>query len=285
MFKRFKAEIFLTIPTSLVAFVLVCTSLISQQWVTGMATVDGQEEIDIQYNYGLFKGEKTRTYYDRNTNPLSIVCDTNQLVCMMSCGEDGSWRASDIQSLFLDKPCDNSVASDLFYCHNVPENCTKALGQNDTDLASKMMRYNTYVPTVFFLVLALKFTVVSIIFSSFNTCHTPISMMFGVQGLMAWNAIAATSYFLSLTIFAGEYQQRLTEVAPISDLLRPPSIQWSSEGQSSLGYSYWLVLICFFLHVFNVGNVYFYITHKHKTKRTNVEVGHDDNTRGNAILY
>ncbi len=62
-FKGFKAEVFISIPLTAMAFIMVCTSLISSQWVSGEiknsnATDDQQNSIS--YNYGLFSGSKTR---------------------------------------------------------------------------------------------------------------------------------------------------------------------------------------------------------------------------------
>jgi hypothetical protein len=49
------------------------------------------------------------------------------------------------------------------------------------------------------------------------------------------------SYFLALVIWASEFNQRLSEAAPISDLVRPPGpdLGWTLAGDQSLGYSYW----------------------------------------------
>lgn len=61
MKRSFKTEVFLTIPLTILAFVLTCASLITQHWVNGRAIIEGNPEFEITYNYGLFKGEKIRT--------------------------------------------------------------------------------------------------------------------------------------------------------------------------------------------------------------------------------
>lgn len=52
------------------------------------------------------------------------------------------------------------------------------------------MTYGPYVSTIFFVILGLFFTIISAIFSFFNVAHTPIELIFGSHGLVAWNAIA-----------------------------------------------------------------------------------------------
>lgn len=49
------------------------------------------------------------------------------------------------------------------------------------------------------------------------------------------------SYFLVLAIWGGEFNQVLSNRAPISDLARPKdqNLQWQLDGEEKLGYSYW----------------------------------------------
>ena len=112
--------------------------------------------------------------------------------CMLSCGKSNSDRKDDISNLLSKKPCDNTLASDNYFCGNkdVVGNCTET-NISEYDPGSYLMRYGTYVSTIFFLSLGLLFTVISQIFSVFNVCHTPIDLIYGTHGLMAWNAIAS----------------------------------------------------------------------------------------------
>ena len=95
-------------------------------------------------------------------------------------------------------------------------------------------------------------------------------------------------YFLALCIFGGEFDQRLKVSAPISDLARPKNNLFLWEPQSeSLGYSYWLVFINFFLHAINAGIVGFYIYKRYKPRQKNREIGVDSNdkARGTAMIF
>jgi hypothetical protein len=69
--KGFKAEVFFTIPITFLIFGLVCTSLITQEWVSGRALIVNEDDFQIKYNFGLFKGEKVRTRSGTNAFPLA----------------------------------------------------------------------------------------------------------------------------------------------------------------------------------------------------------------------
>lgn len=64
--QHFKPELFFTLPVCALVLCLICASLITDEWVTGVCeseeTGTGSnytgESSNIDYNYGLFKGEK-----------------------------------------------------------------------------------------------------------------------------------------------------------------------------------------------------------------------------------
>ena len=166
---------------------------------------------------------------------LLVVCSDGY--CLLSCGDSKDDRSEDLQNLLSQKPCDNKASSDLQFCEkNV--NCTKTPDVN-FQAENGLMRYGTYVSSILFLVLGCIFTVISGIFSFVNVCHTPIELIYGAHGLILWNAIASLSYFLVICIFGGEFGQRLSNGAPISDLARPKAQEylWQSDSEK-LGYSY-----------------------------------------------
>lgn len=294
----FKTEVFLTVPLTFLAFALVCVSLVTQQWVYGKGVYKSNSTIeesdgDIIYNFGLFNGEKTRTRSGTKSYPLKTVCKGG--FCMLSCGTSNQDRKDDISNILSDKPCDNSRPSDIFFCDNKEAgNCSEVIINNGMDYNARirLMKYGTYVSTIFFLSLGLLFTIVSQISSVFNTCHTPIDLIYGTHGLVAWNAIASLSYFLVLCIWGAEIDQRISSSAPISDMARPPPKLdaslglWTNESQAP-GYSYWLIFANFLVHALNCGMVSFYIYKKYKPRQTNKEVGIDVNgkAKDTAMIF
>ena len=103
------------------------------------------------------------------------------------------------------------------------------------------MTKGPYISTVFFMTLGLLFTIISGIFSFINVSHAPVELIYGTHGLVAWNIIASLCYFLVLCLFGGLYDQKLSILAPISDLIRPArsDLGWNSDGMASLAYSFW----------------------------------------------
>jgi hypothetical protein len=55
MAQSFKTLIFLTIPLNVFILVLICTSLATQDWVSGSAV---RNDSSIEFNFGLFSGRK-----------------------------------------------------------------------------------------------------------------------------------------------------------------------------------------------------------------------------------
>ena len=126
---------------------------------------------------------------------------------MLSCGKSNQDRKDDISNILSDKPCDNSRPSDIFFCDNKDAgNCSDVIINSGMDYNAKirLMQYGTYVSTIFFLSLGLLFTIVSQISSVFNTCHTPIDLIYGTHGLVAWNAIASKYVLTYLLCKIGE---------------------------------------------------------------------------------
>lgn len=56
--KSFKTEIFFTLPINLGVICLVCTAMITDQWVSGKGSFVNGGTGSLTYNYGLFSGRK-----------------------------------------------------------------------------------------------------------------------------------------------------------------------------------------------------------------------------------
>ena len=125
MKKSFKTEVFLTIPLILIAFSISCTSFITKQWVIGTASIQNTTEYnsdyEIKYNYGLFSGEKTSSRGFTKTLQLKVIC--MNAYCMLSCGKNKNDQNQDIENVLSEKPCDNSIATDSFYCDKKDNIC------------------------------------------------------------------------------------------------------------------------------------------------------------------
>ena len=147
------------------------------------------------------------------------------------------------------------------------------------------MKYGFYVTTIFFLIFGLIFTVVSEIFSFVNVCHTPVELIYGVDGLFLWNLIACLSYFLAMVIYGADFASR--NIGPISDFARPQdsNYQWETSSRH-LGYSYWLIFVNFFLHGLNSVLCGYYVYKRYKPRQKNREIGVDSSNvkRGTSAM-
>ena len=104
------------------------------------------------------------------------------------------------------------------------------------------MRKGSYVSTIMFLVIGIAWTIVSAIFGTLNAVSNPISWIMTYNGLLIWNGAAAFCYLLTISIFGGEYNARLKNSAPISQIVRLGPLDqpdWESNKIGTLGYSYW----------------------------------------------
>ena len=126
MKKSFKTEVFLTIPLILLAFCITCASLIKNQWITGTATLisDNVTQGNFEYNFGLFNGEKVRYYGSRTAFHVKLVCSNGY--CIYSCGQSKNDRNRDITNILSNQPCDNSYATDSYFCDSNSKECNLA---------------------------------------------------------------------------------------------------------------------------------------------------------------
>ena len=159
---------------------------------------------------------------------------------MFSCATEQDYRMEDLDNILSGdevKTCDNSAASDLYFCEQ-KANCSNNVEHPKMD--PNLMDMNTYAASASFVLIGTLFTLVSGIFSFYNVCHTPVELIWGAHGLVLWNSVASTCYFLVLCLYGAEFSKRLSYGAPISDLARPKvdSYQWKSNDDIKLGYPY-----------------------------------------------
>ena len=117
---------------------------------------------------------------------------------MYSCGKSEKDRKDDISNILSNKTCDNTAASDIYFCDDKSAGNCSEVSNLDYDPGSHLMKYGTYISTIFFLSLGLLFTIVAQIFSVLNVCHTPIDLIYGTHGLVAWNAFASKQRVVSV---------------------------------------------------------------------------------------
>ncbi|TRY76794.1 hypothetical protein TCAL_07416 [Tigriopus californicus] len=279
--KSFKPEVFYTIPICGLVFGLVCASLITNHWVEGVAKFEeGGEDGRVTFYYGLFSGYKSKVVSSLTLgHALGVVCLHGQ--CMFSCADS---KKLDIEDILGDCPYTN-VEGDLFFCENseksskgdktdkVCDGTTYNSTEIGRDESERMFGVGLFATVGMFLILGLIFTLLSGLLGVFNAFSNPIEWYTGLYGLVVLHSISACLYFLVSALYGGLFDQQLKNNAPISDVIRfGDKNNWSSNKGSSLGYSYWLILCSFFLHVVALALVGYFIYKKYKPKRRITEV-------------
>jgi len=293
---KFKPEVFSSLLISLIGLTLFMASIITNEWVTGEATPsDSEEPGSIKVNYGLFSGSKEENRFGYVISQLSVVCSDG--FCMFSCG-----GKSDLQDILADiQTADTSDGDQLFCDEEKINNNVEFLDKTSVDTsASKytksngrydklLLRATMYNTTLAFLCIGLFFAVVNLIFTVINIAHNPISSIFGVDGLVIWNVGVVLSYLLVLILWGAEFTSRLSKNLCISETLRNGGIQWTSEDQASLGYSFWLLIPNMFLHIVNAGILgyrqykRYYSTASKQSKNLQMKV--QETAEGKDMLY
>ncbi|XP_042217139.1 clarin-3-like [Homarus americanus] len=146
----------------------------------------------------------------------------------------------------------------------------------DVDHA-EFMDYGLWVGTVACLGLGMVFAVVGALFAVINTATTPVEAITGVPGLYLWNALAALFNLICVILWAVQFHKHLTN----NVLLYDAADGWTTAGQESFGYSYWLVVVAIFVHVVNIGIIYMG-TYDPKVKE---QLQAPDPKGGNIMLY
>jgi len=225
-------------------------------------------------------GSKTRESGGACVRPLSWVCD--QGYCMLSCGETSSLREEDIQEI-LSGNYTHARGDDQFCspCSQEEELTRRKISSSTTSISpyhttvrenespsSVMTRQSMLIAVRVFLVLGLVFTFVNIVFNAVNIILTPVSAIVGIDGLVLWNTIAATSYLLTLLLWGAEYNMKLRRNPGVSDSLRKDTSPGGWSVDSRMGWCCLLLILPLFLHILlalNLGHrqwVRYYSSHR-----------------------
>lgn len=101
-----------------------------------------------------------------------------------------------------------------------------------------IMIYSLWALTVIGVLAGLIMAVAAAVFAVINSAITPISALAGIPGLYFWNISAMFFQLLAGSFWVGQYFQRLQYNVMNKDDRRN---KWTSEGNASLGFSFWCV--------------------------------------------
>lgn len=118
--------------------------------------------------------------------------------------------------------------------------------------------------SILFLVLGLAASLLSSVFTFYNSISNPYQTFLGPMGVYTWNGLSASFVFLAMLLFVGNTDSNhLSE--RLSQKLYP---QVTNKGTThSYGYSFWLILLVIFLNMATVVIIVFYQRARYQQKK------------------
>eukprot|EP00102_Acyrthosiphon_pisum_P003589 XP_001946239.1 PREDICTED: clarin-3 [Acyrthosiphon pisum] len=142
-----------------------------------------------------------------------------------------------------------------------------------------IMVYSLWALTVIGVLAGLIMAVAAAVFAVINSAITPISALAGIPGLYFWNISAMFFQLLAGSLWVGQYFQRLQYNVMNKDDRRN---KWTSEGNASLGFSFWFIILASILHMLNIFIV-FWATSNRSRKSPSPII--EEKTNGAIMLY
>ncbi|XP_055464957.1 clarin-3 [Psammomys obesus] len=117
---------------------------------------------------------------------------------------------------------------------------------------------------VLFLVLGLGASVLSSVFTLYNSISNPYQTFLGPVGVYTWNGLSASFVFLTMVLFVGNVESNhLSE--KLSQKLYPDTT--NQKVTHSYGYSFWLILLVILLNIVTVVIIIFYQKARYQQKQ------------------
>uniref|UniRef100_A0A2P2HWR9 Clarin-2-like n=1 Tax=Hirondellea gigas TaxID=1518452 RepID=A0A2P2HWR9_9CRUS len=151
------------------------------------------------------------------------------------------------------------------------------ISQFDVSSTAGLLQEGLWAGTIACLSAALLFVVLGAVFAVINTVITPVEAITGITGLYIWNSLAAAFELVAVILWSVQYSTRLVENVLILD----SKGGWTTEGNESLGYSFWLVVVAMVVHIANCGLIGFG-TYEPKLKE---KIQEPDKVTNDILLY
>ncbi|KAK7109421.1 hypothetical protein V1264_013467 [Littorina saxatilis] len=207
--------------------VLLVTAFATDYWVTASPqSVTNNSTSDTpdtsNSSFGLFNGKQYLKYTTGDRSfPLQALCNATEGVCAYIFLRQGTEPRAKLTELIQEYKKNGTASS--------------GLGQIEHGLFS----FALWVCTIIFLSLSIVMGLVTIGFSVFNVFGRPIETITGPMGLYLWNGLSLLLTILTLSLFGALYGGELSQNFLMFEDYK---IGWRSEGHTSLGYSYFLVI-------------------------------------------
>ncbi|XP_038174233.1 clarin-3 [Arvicola amphibius] len=121
-----------------------------------------------------------------------------------------------------------------------------------------------HLVAILFLVLSLGTSVLSSIFTFYNSISNPYQTFLGPMGVYTWNGLSAPFVFLTMVLFVGNTESNHLSEELSHKLYTEITIKTTTH---SYGYSFWLILLVILLNIVTVVIIIFYQKARYQQKQ------------------
>ncbi|XP_052030387.1 clarin-3 [Apodemus sylvaticus] len=131
-------------------------------------------------------------------------------------------------------------------------------------ILSNSSQKSLHLVAILFLILSLAASVLSSVFTFYNSISNPYQTFLGPMGVYTWNGLSASFVFLTMVLFVGNAESnRLSE--NLSQKLYPDII--TERTTNTYKYSFWLILLVILLNIVTVVIIVFYQKARYQQKK------------------
>lgn len=132
---------------------------------------------------------------------------------------------------------------------------------------SNSSQKSLHLVAILFLILSLAASVLSSVFTFYNSISNPYQTFLGPMGIYTWNGLSATFVFLTMVLFVGNTDSNhLSE--NLTQRLYPDIISIINQRTTNTyGYSFWLTLLVILLNIVTVVIIIFYQKARYQQKQ------------------
>ncbi|KAF5922296.1 hypothetical protein HPG69_006898 [Diceros bicornis minor] len=214
--------------TSLGSLIVICSVLGTREWMSStIAISEPSSNGSLVITYGLFRGNSFQELDQGLAEPSK---EFGELV--------------------------------FAFCSMYLPNTVLVIGQLNNSSQKSL-----HLAVMLFLVLSLLTSLLSCVFTLYNSISNPYQTFLGPVGVYTWSGLSALLTFVSMMLFVGNIQSNhLSEV--LAQVLYPLYPRTAYKGTShSYGYSFWLLLLIILLNIVTVVIIIFYQRSRRQRKQ------------------
>ncbi|KAM3958049.1 uncharacterized protein ACR2FA_007945 [Aphomia sociella] len=233
-----RGYIFSAFLLSVLSILLIVVAVASDSWIVSSAVSTDSQDIDSHIRYGLFTGVwEDYPIMTPVTSTLHMTCVPSINACAVSCKTNRNARVTEVEALAEG--------------NRPTPTCTSVVTVDTSNPLPKppVISFVFYLFLLFVLLLQLLFAIFSAGLAIINSTKNPTEPVFGLPGCLWSNVVTVVLGVVVLLMF-GIYWAT-------SGLKEHLAFSFIALGHyvptSSLGYSYWLLIVASLASLANIG--------------------------------